>query len=258
MSTATSTPKMSIDPHSASTEPTTAVGTGVSEPAVSSSSRADVHASSVENPYVAEITGLASLQDATYSVDLEKTVQDMAGIINNMEAQLDRVLSMNAVFEEDLTTSKQLISELRTEKAKLVEELSKLKEDIPSKREMQMEMDQLIEERSASQNKIHSLKLEIESMNTQIEVYRKQLVQIEMERNDAVSEVSFHESRQAATRQKNTHQEQKINQIKAEKVTFQKKIIQLQDECQRAMEEKYSLLRELQEAQDILSEVSRH
>nr|MBF0220752.1 hypothetical protein [Desulfobulbaceae bacterium] len=257
MSTATSTPKKSGNTHSASTV-TTSVRAGVPAKSIDAPTRKYIHDTNVESPYIAEITGLASLQDATYSVDLEKTVQDMAGIINNMEAQLDRVLSMNAIFEEDLNTSKQIITELKEEKVKLIDEVARLEAEMPSKREMQMEMDQLIEERSTSQNHIHGLNTEIDAMNKSIEAYRKEIVQLEMEKNDAVSEVTFLESRQNASRQKANSQDQKINQLKAEKVTYQKKIIRLQDECQRAMEEKYSLLRELQEAQDILSEVSRH
>lgn len=255
MSTATSTPKKSTETHSTAPKQRSARAQVAIKPAHTSSPK-DVRART-ESPYIAEIKGLASLQDATYSVDLEKTVGDMAAIINNMESQLDRVLSINAVLEDDLNTSKQLITELREEKARLAEEIIRLETELPTKREMEMEMEQLVEERSSVQNRIHSYNKELTTMSDTVAELRKQLVQIEMEKNDALAEVNFLESRQGTARQASTNQQNKINQLKAEKVKYQKKIISLQDECQRTMEERYALLRELQEAQDILSEVSR-
>jgi chromosome segregation ATPase len=255
MSVATSRPRTNSEEPTVS-EKSSSANAALSPETAVAPNRNDTH-HEVKSPYIAEIKGLASLQDATYSVDLEKTVEDMAAIIGNMESQLNQVLSINAVLQDDLTTSKQIISELREDKVKIKKELAAIEIELPSKREMQMEMDQLVEERSSSQNRIHSLKSKIDTMNSTVEELRKQIVQVEMEKNDAVSEVGFLESNQSAVRQQVGSQEQKITRLKTEKVHHQKKIINLQDECQRAMEEKYSLLRELQEAQDILSEVSR-
>lgn len=202
-----------------------------------------------------EIKGVDILRDATYSVDLERTVEEMALIISKMESQLERVLLLNSVLENDLKVSKEIIVDLQAKANSLEEKAADLEAEMPSKRELQMEVDQLEEERTATQNKIYELKTQYDKIQEELGGLRAKVVQLGTEKEDAVAEVAFLEARQAASRQQHNTLQERINHLKEEKVGFQRKIIALQDECQRIMEDKYKLIREQRELKEDMAEL---
>lgn len=204
---------------------------------------------------LAEIKGLGTLKDGAYSVDFDNTVENMAHIISNMESQLDQVLSLNAVLKNDLNSCKEIIVENKVEKARLEEAISQLQAQMPSKRELQMEIDQLVDDRSDAQNRIHALNATCTTLTENLSELRKQMAKLAIEKEEAVAEINYLESCQNGVREQNTSLQERINQLKQEKISYQTKVIALQEECQRAMEEKYALVSEIREAQEIIKEL---
>ena len=201
------------------------------------------------------IKGVDSLRDVCYSVDLERSVEEMAHIISKMEAQLERVLSLNSVLETDMNTSKEIIANLLSDKEQLAKKIARLEAETPSKREFQMEIDQLIDERTAAQNMIHELNVRYRKLQDSLDEARSKIVRLETEKEDAVSEINFLEARQNATRQQHNGLQSRIDKLKEEKVGYQRKIIALQEECQKVMEDKYTLIKEMQKLKEEVADL---
>jgi hypothetical protein len=60
-----------------------------------------------------KMKGLDILKEGIYTVDLEKTINDMFLVIKNMESQLEKALTINTLLEKDLSEAKEVIAELK-------------------------------------------------------------------------------------------------------------------------------------------------
>ena len=92
-------------------------------------------------------------------------------------------------------------------------------------------------------------------MTESLNELRKQVAKLEVKNEEAIAEINYLESCQNGAREQNNALQERINQLKQEKISYQTKVIALQEECQRAMEEKYALVSELREAQEIIKEL---
>ena len=192
-----------------------------------------------------EIKGLEILKEGTYAVDLEKTISDMLLVIKKMEAQLEGVLKLNADLEKDLETSKEVTVDLRAEKSRLEDKIARMKEEIPSKRELQIENDHLIEERNDAQNVIRELKLKIKKTEKEAGQYQKQITGLKEDKKDIIIEIAYLESKLNAVLEKNKYYQNEINVLRGEKLTHEEKITSLEKELKETFEEKYRLFQEL-------------
>jgi len=177
-----------------------------------------------------KIKGLEILKEGTYAVDLEKTISDMLAVIEKMEAQLESVLKLNANLEKDLETSKEMIIDLKAEKSHLEDTLARMEEEIPSKRELQMEIDHLIEERNDAQRIIREMRLKIEKMQKEAVQYQNQITSLKEDKKDAIVEADYLESKLNAVLEKNRNYENEINVLRGEKLTHMEKIKSLEQE----------------------------
>jgi len=177
-----------------------------------------------------KIKGLEILKEGTYAVDLEKTISDMLAVIEKMEAQLESVLKLNANLEKDLETSKEMIIDLKAEKSHLEDTLARMEEEIPSKRELQMEIDHLIEERNDAQRIIREMRLTIEKMQREAVQYQNQITSLKEDKKDAIVEADYLESKLNAVLEKNRNYENEINVLRGEKLTHMEKIKSLEQE----------------------------
>jgi len=177
-----------------------------------------------------EIKGLEILKEGTYAVDLEKTISDMLAVIEKMEAQLESVLKLNANLEKDLETSKEMIIDLKAEKSHLEDTVAHMEEEIPSKRELQMEIDHLIEERNDAQRSIREMKLKIEKIQKEAVQYQNQITSLREDKKDAIVETDYLESKLNAVLEKNKDYENEINVLRGEKLTHMEKIKSLEQE----------------------------
>ena len=177
-----------------------------------------------------EIKGLEILKEGTYAVDLEKTISDMIAVIEKMEVQLESVLKLNANLEKDLETSKEMIFDLKAEKSHLEDTVTRMEEEIPSKRELQIEIDHLIEERNDAQRSIREMKLKIEKMQKEAVQYQNQITSLREDKKDAIVETEYLESKLNAVLEKNRNYENEINVLRGEKLTHMEKIKSLEQE----------------------------
>lgn len=202
-----------------------------------------------------EIKGLDILKEGTYAIDIEKTISDMIAVIQKMEAQLKSVLKLNADLEKDLETSKEMILDLNADKSILEDKIVRMEEEIPSKRELQIEIDHLINERSEAQVRIQEMKLKIDKIEKESVQYQKQIKVLREDKKDAVIETDYFESRLNAVIGKNKNYENEINAIRGENLSHIEKIKSLEEELKETFEEKYRLFKELIDVNSEIKEV---
>jgi chromosome segregation ATPase len=202
-----------------------------------------------------EIKGLEILKEGAYSVDLEKTIGDMFATIRNMESQLETVLSINTYLEKDLKASKELIAALKGDKAKLEQIVSGMKEEIPSKREFQIEIDHLVEERNVAEAEIRSLKHKLEKTHKTVAQLQSRIAALADEKRDAATEINFLESKLSAVQEKMKRYENEINILKGEKLAHLQKIKSLEEQFSEELTEKYRYLKELKDSRVALDEI---
>ena len=212
----------------------------------------DVKAPSTRIPKLKE---LELLKDGVYSVDLEKTINDMYRVIKNMEAQVESVLKINVVLEKDLKDAKAVISALSQSKSEMEDQIARMQEEVPSSRELQIEIDHLIEERNAAQASIRELTFKMDNMKRTSFQSMQKSSSLEEQKRDFITEINFLESRLHSAMQKISENENRISQINGEKIVQEEKIQTLQQEINDALDEKFSLIKELKASRAAISEL---
>ncbi|MBW1675563.1 MAG: hypothetical protein JRF30_03330 [Deltaproteobacteria bacterium] len=209
----------------------------------------------MEEAIMPEIRGLEILKEGTYAVDVEKTITQMYGVIKNMEAQLQKVLAINAELEKDLDASKDMIAELKLSRSQLENTIARMEEKMPSKRELQIEIDHLIEERNAAQTDIRDMKLRLERMEEIAVRYQDRITGLEEEKRDAVAEINFLESQVNSVAERTGRYENEINVLRGEKLAHIEKIKSLNEELNETLGEKYRLFKEVKETKHAMEEI---
>jgi chromosome segregation ATPase len=179
---------------------------------------------------MSEIKGLEILKEGTYAVDLEKTISDMLAVIEKMEAQIESVLKLNTNLEKDLETSKEMIIDLKAERSRLKDTIARMEEEIPSKRELQIEIDHLIGEVNDARGSIREMKIKIEEMQKEAVQYQKQITSLKEDKGDAIVEIEYIESKLNAVLEQNRNYENEINVLRGEKLAHKEKIKALEQE----------------------------
>lgn len=209
----------------------------------------------MEEAIMPEIRGLEILKEGTYAVDVEKTITQMYRVIKNMEAQLQRVLAINTELEKDLDASKEMIAELKLSRSQLENTISRMEEKMPSKRELQIEIDHLIEERNAAQTDIRDMKLKLERMEEIAVRYQDRIAGLEEEKKDAIAEINFLESQVNSVAERTGRYEKEINVLRGEKLAHIEKIKSLNEELNETLGEKYRLFKEVKETKHAMEEI---
>nr|WCC90972.1 magnetosome protein Mad25-2 [Desulfobacteraceae bacterium] len=192
-----------------------------------------------DQSFLPQIKGLELLKDGTYTIDLEKTISDMLVVIKNMESQLERVLDVNVQYEKELDFSKQLISKLKSEKASLLDTMALMEKQMPTKRELQIEIDHMIEEKSSAHNRIRDMMKSREQMSEEITKLNDYIRTFDEEKMDARMEIGYLEVQIKALHAKNRKYAHEINILKGERVSFLEKIKSLYTELQYAYSQQF-------------------
>jgi len=196
-----------------------------------------------------EIRGLEILKEGTYAVDLDKRISDMLGVIKSMEGQLESILSQNAYLKNDIEASKEMISQLSTEKSRLESVIARMEEEIPSKRELQIEIDQLIEERNMAQGSILKQKSDLEEMEKESAHYRERVVSLEEDKKDAIVELDYLESKLSSANKKVKEYEKDLNRLRGERLAHKEKIESLEADLKSSLKDNYGLFEKLNKAE---------
>jgi len=202
-----------------------------------------------EKAVMPEIRGLEILKEGTYAVDLDKRISDMLGVIKSMEGQLETVLSQNAHLKKDLDASKEMIAQLSAEKSRLEGVIARMEEEIPSKRELQIEIDHLIEERNLAQGSILKLKSDLEKMDKEFAHHQERIVSLEEDKKDAIVELDYFESKLNSANKKVREYEKGINRLRGEMLAYKEKIESLEADLSASLKESYRLFEKLNEAE---------
>ena len=202
-----------------------------------------------------EVRGLDILKEGIYSSDIEKTISDMNSTIKNMEVQLERVLNINSHLEKDLKASREMIGLLKGEKSQLAKTIAQLENEIPSKRELLIEIDHLVEERNAAQSNIREMKLRLGAVQKTVLHLQERVAAVDEEKRDAITEINYLESRLKAATEKIRRYEGETTASRGENLVQVEKIRCMEAELNELLNEKYKLLKDLREAKDALEEI---
>jgi len=202
-----------------------------------------------------KIKELETLKQGVYAVDLEKTVTDMFVVMKNMEVQLEKVLRINSVLEKDLNEAKEMIADLKEAKSRLEQTISRMEMEAPSKRELQIEIDQLIEERNDVQASIHEMNLKVEKLQVAVIDYQKRSGDLEEEKRDLMSEINFLGSRLNTATEKIAEYKNDMNMLKGEKLAHVEKSKVLEKELNEVLDDKYRLTSELKSSKKAMAEL---
>lgn len=201
------------------------------------------------------IKGLEILKEGVYAIDLEKTINDMFMVMKSMETQLERVLTINSHLEKDRNEAKEMIVELKESKSQLEDKIARMEAELPSKRELQMEIEQLIEERNNMQPRIREQESRVKKMQETMIQHQSQIGNLEEEKRDAIAEIDFLESRLNADAEKIRLNNSEINELKGEKLAHVEKIKTLEEGLNAALDDKYRLINELKMSQKAVAEL---
>lgn len=201
------------------------------------------------------IKGLEILKEGVYAIDLEKTINDMFMVMKSMEGQLENVLTINSHLEKDRNEAKEIIVELKESKSQLEDKIARMESELPSKRELQMEMEQLIEERNNIQPQIREQESRIEKIQKTLIQHQSLIGNLEEEKRDAIAEIDFLEPRLNAAAEKIKSNNSEINELRGEKLAHVEKIKTLEEGLNAALDDKYKLLNELKMSQKAVLEL---
>ena len=201
------------------------------------------------------IKGLEILKEGVYAIDLEKTINDMFMVMKNMEAQLERVLTINSHLEKDRNEAKGMIVELKESKSQLEDKIARMEAELPSKRELQMEIEQLIEERDNVQTRIREQESKVKKMQETVIQHQRRVGNLEEEKRDATAEIDFLESRLNAASEKIRLNNFAINELKGEKLAHVEKIKTLEEGLNAALDDKYRFVNELKMSRKAVAEL---
>jgi len=201
------------------------------------------------------IKGLEILKEGVYAIDLEKTINDMFMVMKSMETQLERVLTINSHLEKDRNEAKEMVVELKESKSQLEDKIARMEAELPSKRELQMEIEQLIEERNNMQPRIREQESRVEKIQKTLIQYQSRIGNLEEEKRDAIAEIDFLESRLNTAAEKIRSNNSEINELKGEKLAHVEKIKTLEEGLNAALDDKYRLINELKMSQKAVAEL---
>lgn len=206
----------------------------------------------IEFPNIKEIE---LLKEGVYAVDLEKTINDMLMVIKNMESQLNSVLNINATLERDLKDSKEIVAGLKKERGELESRLLKLEEEIPSKRELQIEIDYQIEERNKAELLIRELRAQLDNVSEKQVQNLRRRSSLEDQKQDYIIEINYLESQLHTATETLRHYEKEINLLNGEKLALTEKMKNIQQEFKENVEEKYQLINDLKASRMAVDEL---
>jgi chromosome segregation ATPase len=209
----------------------------------------------VQQTIIPKIKKLETLKQGVYAFDLEKTISDMFMVMKNMEVQLEKVLRINSVLEKDLNEAKEMIAGLKEAKWQLEQTISHMEMEAPSKRELQIEIDQLIEERNDVQTRIRQMGSKIEKLQGVVIDYQKRSGDLEEEKRDFMSEITFLESKLNTATEKTAEYKNAINLLQGEKLAHMEKSKFLEEELNEALDDKYKLMSELKDSRKAVAKL---
>jgi len=225
----------------------------------------DIHAKKVLNKSAArrsqtvdelpKIKELKLLKEGIYSIDLEKSINDMFQVMKNMEYQLESVLKINTSLERDLKESKEIISSLNGQNSELKEKVAGMEDALPSKREFEIEVDYHIDERNKAESLIRELKSQIVQLKTGANQNQQKAGDLEEQRSDFINEINFLEARLNSDTENSKSFQKEIRMLKGRILVDQEKIGGLRNELEDSREEKYELLSELKASRTAVREL---
>ncbi|BAH77578.1 hypothetical protein [Solidesulfovibrio magneticus] len=187
-------------------------------------------------------------------IDLGKTVEDMLGIIKSMEGQLSHVLDINSLLERDLDNAKDRIVSLRGERDKLQAAVARLEDEMPLRRELQMGIDQLLEERNEAELRLRGMKRSQEQSAAVLAELRGRVAELEGERKELIDEIQFLETRLGTILEKNKVLEERAAGLEQAAAEGKARVKDLECDLQLALEEKFKAAKALKDAQQSMME----
>jgi chromosome segregation ATPase len=190
---------------------------------------------------IPEIKGMELLREEIDTLDLGKTIRDMFLSIHNMESQLTKVLSINAALEKDIKSSREMIVELRKEKLGLEETIDSINAGIPAKKELQAEIEYLVEERNRAHASVQDIKSMLEKTREETIGLKRRNEELDVEKTDLRKDVDYLELKVSAAVEKMNACAREINIFKGGRLAMQEDMKNLREKYEKCVSEKIEL-----------------
>jgi chromosome segregation ATPase len=202
-----------------------------------------------------QIKGIEALKENIYAVDLDSTIDNMYQVITNMEKQLKNVLKVNASLEKDLQKARERITDLNTNELQLKQMIHQLEQEMPSRRELAIEMEHLTQERNDDQVTIRAMHKRIDQLKQSIQEYQAQLNVVVEEKNDLLSDVDYMDNTIDISAKKLSDYQAKIQYLKGIEIAKTSKIKELENQLNASLIERDDLKQKLLESRQTISEL---
>ncbi|CAM2057486.1 hypothetical protein DSUL_150110 [Desulfovibrionales bacterium] len=196
------------------------------------------------------------LRECAAEIDFEQTIVDMFEVIQSMESQLSHVLNVNTLMERELVGAKERISNLKQQRDQLQEELGRMKEEMPSKRELQMVVDQLLEERNDAEQQLRNFKRLTKQTTKTLQQKEERITELASERKDFIAEIHFLETRLTTALDKDRQIGERLIVLEGQTMTDRERIQELERDLQLAIEEKFKAAQTLRESRRAMTDLN--
>jgi len=214
----------------------------------------DITVEITETP-LPQIKGLDALKESIYAVDLDSTIDNMYQVITNMENQLKNVLKVNASLEKDLKKARERIESLNHNELRLNQKISQLEQELPSRRELAIELEHITQERNDDQVTIRAMNNRIEELKLMIQDYKDQLHAVTEEKNDLLSDVNYMDTTIDVSAKKLSDYKTKIQYLKGIDIAKTSKINDLESQLEASLSERDAIKQKLQESRQTISDL---
>nr|AGG16191.1 magnetosome protein Mad25 [bacterium ML-1] len=181
---------------------------------------------------------IQALKEGGATLDFEKIISEMAGIIQSMEAKLTDVLTINAHLESDLDHSKERIAVLKTQRDACRDALARKEEEAPSVREMQIVVEQLVEERNQAEQRIRELRHRNKLLEAELADHLEKVRELDEERTCRLNEFEQHQADSKAAQDRAGRAELRIAELEGQVGDNRQRIKDLESDLALILDDK--------------------
>jgi chromosome segregation ATPase len=189
--------------------------------------------------------------------NLASEMNTLAGMIKDLEDQLDRVVANNEALSKDLEAERKRRIELESTVGELKEQLRRNEHEVASKDNLRAELSHLDSERTRLMNLVRELNQKVEEANEGLRTQAGVIKRLRAARSDAIEEVQSVESQFDQAMRMVADAKAQIVVLREERNGLDARIKRTEDKLAQVLEERDGLIAEVDESRSALDEIRR-
>lgn len=195
------------------------------------------------------------LSEKVGNLTIEGTIHEMYMTIKGMETQLRKVLDINASLEDDLKKTKDELTETNKVNSGLREKIESLENEGPARKELDMELQDLISQHNRKQEEAQDAVKERRAIGLEIDMLKRDLARLNEEKNDSISDALVLKVKVEGLASVLKERDARIKKIVAENADFRKMLSKRESELAGFIEENKAILLEHKESKEAFDEI---